>query len=271
MIITFIDKLRVLFQVWSCIPMLPNKYKFYILLKPMEATRYTEFAYILKFLKKMSSKQGKILDVSSPFIMSYIFSRNNTVIKTDIYEKEKRFIKPFNNLKFELQDATKLTYKDNTFDFVYSISVIEHIYEKYAEAVKEMIRVAKPYSYIYLSFPASVKKTEEWLDADIYSNQFRKNNKIFFQYRFDEVSLKELLGNLKGTEIIHQDIFWEKEDGLYELMIRKMRMRNKNKYINFLKESFINFKYGFFILDSTPHGFDKAKNFGNVSIIIRKL
>lgn len=272
MIITFRDKIKTLLEVYKCLSLLPFKYKIYILFKPMESTRYTEFAYLLKFLKKNINLNFKnILDISSPFIMAYILSKNSFVTKTDIYEKEKVFIKEYEKLSFQIQNATNFTYKDNQFDFVYSISVIEHIYNNYLTAITEMIRVVKENGYIYLTFPVSKKYNEEWLDTNIYSNQKKNKDKTFFQYLFDEKIFREIIDNLQNVEIILCSIYWEKGNGLYNRYISKIRYKLPFFFLNFIKDSILHFYYGFSLLKSNSDNFKSASSFGNVSLILKKI
>ncbi len=270
--ITFWNKIKILFEVYKCLPQIPMKYRIYILIKPLESTRYTEFAYLFGFIKNCSDCNfKKILDISSPFIMSYILSKYSYVIKTDINEKEKIFIKENKRLSFQIQDARMLTYKNNHFDMVYSISVIEHIFNNYLTAIREMIRVVKNGGYIYLTFPVSNSYTEEWINSDIYSNQGKSDSKTFFQYRFDERKFNEIINKLSNVKIISYSIYWERKNELYNRYIEKIRKKIPISHLNFLKDSLLQFYYGFTLLKSDPESFIKAKCFGNVSIILKKI
>ena len=106
---------------------------------------------------------------------------------------------------------------------VYSISVIEHIFNSYLAAIKEMIRVVKNGGYIYLTFPVSSTYTEEWISSEIYSNQEKSDNKTFFQYRFDEQKFYEIVDKLSNVKIISYSIYWERKNGLYNRYIEKKR------------------------------------------------
>ncbi len=270
--ITFWNKIKILFEVYKCLPQIPMKYKLYILIKPLESTRYTEFAYLLDFINNCSDCNfKKILDISSPFLMSYILSKYSHVIKTDINEEERIFIKENKHLSFQIQDATKLAYKNNYFDMVYSISVIEHIFNNYLAAINEMIRVVKNGGYIYLTFPVSNNYTEEWLNSDIYSHQGKSDNKTFFQYRFDDQKFNEIINKLSNVKIISHSIYWERNNGLYNRYIEKIRKKTPISHLNFLKDSLLHFYYGFTLLKSEPEKFINAKSFGNVSIILKKI
>ncbi len=272
--INFIHKLKLLFRIYIALFKMNSKTALKVLFKPAETTRYVEFAYILEFFKRNNiniENKSKILDISSPFVLSYVLSRKSKVIKTDINEDEKLSIKENENLKFKIEDATNLTFENNTFDLVYSISVIEHIYKNYLIAVKEMIRVTRHGGIIYLTFPVSNSFKEEWIEFDIYSHQYKNGRKTFFQYRFDEEKTNEILNNISGVEILRKDIFWERKNGLYDKIIEKLRKYPGNNLKNYFINSLINFYAGFRLLDSKPKDFNSDNSFGNISIIMKKI
>ena len=269
--ITFIDKSRSLLKVYTNIWKMSSMKQILLnIINPVDTVRYTEFTYLLKFIKMNGLKQMNILDISSPFMMSYILASQNKVIKTDINLDEKKKIDGNERLSFMLEDATQLSFKTNTFDLVYSISVIEHIYKNYIHAINEMIRVVKPGGYIYLTFPVSTEHVEEWIDDNIYSHQYKENNKTFFQYRFNEEDINEILKQLSNVEIIDMSIYWERKNGQYDKTMATIKKKLKNKYLNIMKDSLINFIGGFTLLENNPGDFKDAKLFGNMSIFLKK-
>ena len=73
MYITILDKVFLVLKIYSRLYKMPFKYIFKTFCKPVESTRYIEFAYLLKFLKSNKLKSNsKVLDVSSPFVMAYL-------------------------------------------------------------------------------------------------------------------------------------------------------------------------------------------------------
>jgi ubiquinone/menaquinone biosynthesis C-methylase UbiE len=240
------------------------------IINPVDTTRYTEFTYLLNFIKNNDLKQMTILDVSSPFMMAYILSSQNKIIKTDVNLDENKNINGNAGLSFMLEDATQLSFKDNTFDLVYSISVIEHIYKNYIHAIKEMIRVVKTDGYVYLTFPVSAEHVEEWIDNNIYSHQYKENNKTFFQYRFNEEDIDKILKHLSNVEIVDMSIYWERKNEQYDKTMASIKRELNNKYLNTMKNSFINFISGFTLLKNNPSDFKDAKPFGNMSVFLKK-
>lgn len=270
--IGLLSYLMVLKNIYRSASKLPRKTLRNTILYPLDSTRYNEFAVLLKYIKqnKVDIKDKKILDISSPFMMSYILAENAYVTKTDINPEEKISIKEHKKLKFEQIDGTDMPYENNTFDMVYSISVIEHIYRGYEQALQEMVRVCKPGGLVYISTPVSRKHEEEWIEDEIYSHQHKQNKKTFFQYRFSKKDIEKMLDSVDGVDVKIKDIYWEKKDGTYDTMTRRMRNRPKNKYLEYIHMAVLNWWYGFTLLEKKPRGFEEEKSLGNISIILEK-
>jgi len=228
--------------------------------------------YMIKFMRKNKLQGLNILDIASPHMMAYYLSENNHVLKTNIDIGEKKFIKENKNLTFKIEDATKLSFPDNTFDVTYSISVIEHIYKEYGKAISEMIRVTKKDGYIYLTFPVSNEHKEEWVDWPIYSKQKSHEDKIFFQYRFCDEDVNSIIKSIKNSQVVSKDIFWEKKDGTYNKAMGAITKNLGNKYLNFIKNIFINSYYGLTMFPSkSVTSFSRGKPFGNIHLVLKKL
>lgn len=272
--ITTKDKIATIFSVYGILRLLPSfKKKISLFFRPIDAVRYTEFSYLYKYIKKNGLSKMSILDISSPYIMAYVFSKKNKVIKTDIDSKEKNFIKEHKNLIFRIEDATKLTFTDNTFDLVYSISVIEHIFIKYKEAIREMLRVTKVGGYVYLTFPVAATFKEEWSEGEVYEMQHKVGGKTFFQYRFDEANVEDIIKDITeyGGFIVERDIFWEAKDGKYDELVEKIKYQYKNKYVNYIKNIIVNGYYGCTLFKNTSSTtFKHATSFGNMHLLIKK-
>jgi ADP-heptose:LPS heptosyltransferase len=160
-----------------------------------------------------------------------------------------------------------MPFADNAFDVTYSISVVERIYEKYLEAIREMVRVTKNGGIIYVTFPVSSKHQEEWMRETIYSKQAHKDEMAFFQYRFSENDVKNIIGGIDGIDVIARDIFWEKFDGKYDKMIGRLRQKSFNRYFKFLKNSFTMPFVGLSFFEEEPQiDFSRARSFGNLQL-----
>jgi SAM-dependent methyltransferase len=265
------DKLRALLEIYRIVPRLPGwKLAAWTLINPMDSTRYVEFACLLRFLNERGIGPGKILDVSSPYVLAYVLSRFGNVVKTDINPREGKRIRGDGNLSFRLEDATHLSFPDDTFDLVCSISVIEHIYEGYLAAVREMVRVTRPGGYVYLSFPVSSRRDEEWRGEDPYGRQHGRKGKWFFQYRFSEDDLANICSVSGEVEVLDRSVYWERKEGRYDRVMRLLLKDCGIEKANLLKYSLVNLWSGWFLLDNRPEGFQASKPFGNASVLFRK-
>jgi predicted SAM-dependent methyltransferase len=203
-------------------------------------------------------------------MIAYYLAKNNFVLKTNIDESEKRYIKESKNLKFRTVDATKMPFQDDSFDVTYSISVVEHIYEKYLAAIREMVRVTRKKGIIFITFPVSSSHCEEWSRKTMYSHQARKDGKTFFQYRFSKADIQGILDAIGEVRVIACDIFWEKVDGRYDEMIALLSKHSFNNYVRFLRNSFIMFFMGFCLFKEKSQNFSHAKSFGNLQLVLKK-
>jgi ubiquinone/menaquinone biosynthesis C-methylase UbiE len=269
--ITLLDKLKMRLMIYCQLHRMPSiKDALRTFINPIDSTRDIEFSYLIKFLQKNNIKPENVLDISSPFVMAYVLSAKGKVIKTDINPDEREMIKESHNLRFKLEDGTKLSFADNTFDLVYSISVIEHIYQKYAEAVIEMIRVLKPGGYLYLTFPVAAQHVEEWQDQKAYPTQYQNDGKAFFQYRFDNNDVGRILAELKDIDVMDRSIYCERSDGEYDRVMKKLHKTPKIGKLTSVRKGLINFWSSFSLLESCPNSIEQTKSFGNLSLMLKK-
>lgn len=268
--ITYLDKLRLLGSVYSVVPKFPAAQFKFSLLNPVDCVRYTEFSRLLKFLNGENLNGLQVLDVSSPFVLSFLLARGNHVIKTDIDPGEGKNISPSSQLMFKCEDATKLSFADNSFDLTCSVSVIEHIYCGYLQAVQEMIRVTKPGGHIYLTFPVSAVHKEEWYEHPEYMFQRQESGRYFFQYRFDEHDVMAMVGKFIQTEVLELVVHWERRDGCYDRAMSMLKKELRPSQVNILKNALINLYNGFYLLNADGDSFSQAKSFGNAILLLRK-
>lgn len=89
-------------------------------------------------------------------------------------------------LNFKKEFAEKMSFKDNFFDFIYCITVLEHV-QDVEQSIKEMLRVLKPGGFLYINTPN-------------YSFPVEKHYKIFFP-TFLPKSLGKVYLFLKGKPV----------------------------------------------------------------------
>lgn len=168
------------------------------ILCPMDPDRYYELPRVGSSLKLAPG--SKVLDISSPKLLVYFLAEkypNVTFYSVEGYETE---LKSWNKLMGkkpnvipEIQDARKLKYKQDFFDEIFSVSVIEHIMDKRAngdsEMVKETYRVLKKGGQFVFTSVADKKFRKVYLKNDIYSDN--SNRLSFFERVYSYKSLKK--------------------------------------------------------------------------------
>jgi len=143
----------------------------------------------------------RILDVSSPKLPSVFFATRTSqeVHATDL-DDEKIFSrwKPaadalgLANYFVEYQDARHLTYPDESFDLIYSISVIEHIPDDGdAVSLREFRRVLKPGGTLVIQIPYRRKRDDIWLSIDSKGAPLPEPR--FYERYYDMARLNERL------------------------------------------------------------------------------
>lgn len=117
--------------------------------RQMNEARYN---FVSKYLK-----DRLVLDLGcGPRKEAYIFSENSQrVIASDISVKavlyaKKHFLR--RNLSYIAMDACEIAFKDNSFDVVVSLEVIEHLLD-YHKFLKEVKRIIKPQGLCIFSTP----------------------------------------------------------------------------------------------------------------------
>lgn len=118
--------------------------------------RFTE---VEKFIDPIPS--GKVLDVGSAdgVFTNVILKKTKAkeiigidVLATSVAWANKHW-KKTRQLKFKLGDAHKLQFKNNTFDAVFALEVMEHVFEP-QKVFKEIKRVLKKNGYVIILVPS---------------------------------------------------------------------------------------------------------------------
>jgi len=220
------------------------------LLNEINYWRHVEFAYVYE---KIDSKGKKILDISSAKAFAFFLAENNKVESVDIWEKEidrckKSEIilndkKISSNLNLQVADARRLPYPDNYFDYIYSISVIEHIKEEGDSIViKEMERVLKKGGKCILTMPYNFLGYNVFRKEDVYKNKFT-NKKMFFERKYDLNTARYRIIDKTKLKLINLELYKEKYP--FQERTRKLnRVHILNKFLIIIRAAmgFINFQ-----------------------------
>ena len=154
-----------------------------------------------------------VLDVGGYKGKTAEFLNNDTVTVLDIFDvDEKDYIKG---------DATKLTFKDNTYDIVTNFDVFEHIPRaKRLDFIQETYRVAK--EVVIMTFPvdnpaARVINSQAEIDLDVFYKGLTKKHHPWLGEHIEygiptNQEVKELLDSLKIPHVIinsNDTLTWE--------------------------------------------------------------
>lgn len=245
-----------------------------LLLNPVSIVRYFEYDFALRNFLSSSLTRNQILDISSPYLFGFYLASSSggeynyiNPDKTDLSLVKKYSSKLKFTMKYSADsaDATSLSFSDNSFSHIISISVIEHINGTGdSEAIKEMWRVLKPNGILILTFPVAKTFEEEFSDKDTYGlNVQQIKEKFFFQRVYDENSIKErLLDKIKDFTILSKEIFGESESGFYQSYSERWK---KNGLSETVKDPYYISKF-FKKLET----FDQIKDSAVIGITLRK-
>ena len=176
---------------------------------PVEYIRCAEFRYVLEHLDVTA--EHRILDIGSPKLLSLFLAARlgARVWATDLVDYSFRAYASYaesvlgprrERYLMETQDAQALSYRDETFDRIFSVSVVEHIPGSGDTlAVQEMARVLKPGGIVCLTVPWSDRGYLEEFHAPSPSAYWVKSSdqaSVFYQRAYDHDSLHDrLLGH----------------------------------------------------------------------------
>ena len=171
------------------------------ILCPVDYMRCAEFDALLRQLQL--SLQMTVLDVSSPQWFSMFLAKQHPDVvfhyinivanELDPYRELAR-ANGIGNLDYQIADARKLPFHDNSFDRVVSISVLEHIYPAEGgdvQALKEISRVLRPGGELLLTVPYKEKANIVYADGPVYERSGQAQN--FFAREYDESTFADLL------------------------------------------------------------------------------
>lgn len=183
-------------------------------LNPVSSVRYFEFDFIGSILlstNRQILENAKALDISSPRLFPFWVAEkldcHVTMINpdsSDIKESKniKKYIRNLNKLHiYGAADATNLPFEDDTFDFVTSISVIEHINgDGDSLMLDELVRVIRDGGRIFITFPVKHIFEYEYRDTKYYDTQEinPENKKYFFQRFYDKDAIENRLLSRDG-------------------------------------------------------------------------
>ena len=110
--------------------------------------------HIREIISSIKNGKGRILEVGcghADVAVQYVAAHCSELIITDL-EPSFDVTKLPSNVLFKKQDATKLTFEDESFDGIYSVEVIEHVANP-EDFIQEGLRVLKPGGTLFFTTP----------------------------------------------------------------------------------------------------------------------
>jgi SAM-dependent methyltransferase len=244
-----------------------------LLLNPVSIVRYFEFDFVNSSLDFQN--RNKILDVSSPYLFGF-YASSKYQLEYNYVNPDERDLANVNSLSAKMNfkgkyfpkpmDALNLSFPDNYFDKIISISVIEHIKDEGdSNAVKEIWRTLKTGGLFSFTVPVTKNFEIEYRNRDEYNlDKNDKANKYFFQRIYDKQKIEErLLTSISNYEIIQQKIFGAKEKEFYS--------EYKERWIKFNYWETVKDPYYIANKFSNFNDIDDLEDIGVIGITIRKL
>jgi SAM-dependent methyltransferase len=185
-------------------------------LVPLDPWRYYELGRVAD-----EPFAGKCLDVSSPKLLPSLLQHEGKGDWTavDLFEREvEQWTAVDPHLDMRVEDATRLSFADETFDACLCVSVIEHVpADGDATAMAEMWRVLRPGGVLHLTTDVAPAARDIYVGQEVYgAASFRMDSdRVFFarHYTADDVE-RRLLGlpwQVEHREFARQrDERWER-------------------------------------------------------------
>jgi SAM-dependent methyltransferase len=214
---------------------------FSTLVHPVSITRYFEFPFAFSCLPDSAEK---CLDVSSPRLFSlYVAAKQRVdsikIINPDAndIQQTERFIKAltYNQIDLTRADVASLQHRKQTYDLIWSLSVIEHIAGEYDDtfAVQLMYDLLKPGGRLIITVPVDRKHWDEYRDSKYYEPQtILKKNRYFFQRFYDADSIRTRIFEPVGQQPAVIRWFGETTSGRFQAYIERWLRYGQEVTIN---------------------------------------
>lgn len=213
---------------------------------PLDSVRYYEFDNVFKFIRKTKAK--KYLDLSSPRFIPYFVSEklHNAEIKlinpdiNDLNITKYLFSENINDNSIEFLNclSSEISFQNEYFDLITSISVIEHMpADGDIQTIQKLWSLLKPGGKLILTTPCCKEMYEEYLDVNEYELYKEDSNGfVFGQKVYDEKYLQKNIFSIIGNPKNYR-IFGEKIKGSFN----KNRLKKLSMDYAFWQEIFMVF------------------------------
>jgi len=193
------------------------------LIAPVNSVRYFEFPFVESCI---TDNALNCLDISSPRLFSLYCADKKPATKIRIinpdvadYKTTLKMLEALHltNVSAENIDLKKIS-QDEHYDFIWSISVIEHISGDYndTDAIKMMYALLKEGGKLILTFPVDRVFRNEYISNNAYGLSVDQiEEKYFFQRYYDYSSIVSRLLDPIGAKNVHMSWFGETTEGYF--------------------------------------------------------
>jgi ubiquinone/menaquinone biosynthesis C-methylase UbiE len=175
------------------------------LVVPLDPRRYYELGRVAE-----AEFDGRCLDVSSPKLLTSLLQAegSGSWLGIDLFAEEIeawRTIDP--ELQLDVEDATALSFADETFDHCICVSVIEHVgCGKDSDALAEIWRVLKPGGSLHLTTDVAAAPADVYIEDLRYGDASRvvEGRGVFFKHDYTPLEIDELLARRPWEVVVRE-------------------------------------------------------------------
>ncbi|MEW5967865.1 MAG: class I SAM-dependent methyltransferase [Pseudomonadota bacterium] len=170
---------------------------------PIDYMRYAEFGAVLSGLKLKPG--SRVLDAGGPQWLTFALAARNPDVQFQYINYADYEVQPFERIRSELgldnltiskEDLRQLSFPDESFDEIFSISVLEHVYPEEggdALALSEIKRILKQGGSVILTTPCKEKPNVVYVYGDVYERTAAQQDKQFYAREYSAHTLGQLL------------------------------------------------------------------------------
>lgn len=195
------------------------------IINPVSYSRFAEYeAAVHRFAPHITS--GDVLDIGSPKLPAVVLAKNLPGLRITSTDIDSKFIPAWRqvfsavglgnrlgkDLKLESQDARQLKIPNASQDWVYSISVVEHVADQDgiagdSQAMKEIARVMRPGATATLTMPFDENEYwEEYVTGSVYERRVEDREPNFYQRHYNANQLQNRI--IVPSGLILEDVVY---------------------------------------------------------------
>jgi SAM-dependent methyltransferase len=180
-------------------------------LVPLDPWRYYELGRVAD-----EPFAGRCLDVSSPKLLPSLLAKEGQGDWTaiDLFAREvAQWAVLAPHMTLSVEDATRLSFADASFDAVLCVSVIEHVPED-GRAMAEMWRVLRPGGVLHLTTDVAPESRDIYVGEEIYGAASKRDagGEVFFARHYAPADLDRRLLAGQPWEVEHREYARQRDE-----------------------------------------------------------